>query len=401
MSYDISTLKSDLTTVLHGTNLNKVTNLYGVIERASRKLLNDIDTIETTRILPLASPIFDRVYDYACPTDLKGDRVIDIRPQVNRALSDRFFQTYNEQFDLSKAAVSFGGEMTVQYNTGIKSLRLAKNLIPGILVNAIDSITENGTWAVGGDATDLTVDTVNYVYGSGSLRFNVSGVGTTAYLENSTQTAIDLTRDLDQGYEFLYGFIPQGATVTDFTLRWGSSSSDYWESTVTVAQNNAVFQTGWNLLAFPWATATQTGTPDVENITYLRTGFTYDGDAAENFRFNSLVSQLGTIYEIEYYSKYLFRDADTGVFQENITEDSNIINLDTDSYNLLLNLTALFCAQGIQGANMASDIQFFTGEYAAEKSRYTAKIKSQTISPSVSYYKTSSFRPTRARYSSS
>lgn len=401
MAYTVSDLEEDLTAVLHGTSLKKVTGLFNVISRAGRKLINEIDPMETIRIAELASPIFDRVYDYASPTDLKGDRIIDIRPQVNRAFCDRFFQTYNEAFDLSKAAVAYGGEMTVQFNTGIKSLRLAKSLVTGTLVNAIDSITENGTWAVGGDATDLTVDTLNYVYGSGSLRFNVSGVGTTAYLENSTQTAIDLTRDLDQGYEFLYGFIPTGASVTSFTLRWGSSATDYWESTILVAQNNAVFQTGWNLLAFPWATATQTGSPDVTNITYLRTGFTYDGNPTDNFRFNSLVSQLGTIYEIEYYSKYLFRDADTGAFQETVTDDSNIINLDTDSYNLLLNLVAYFCAQQIQGSNASFDSTFFKNEYLEEKKRYTAKIKSQTISPSLAYYKTNSLRPTRVRYSSS
>lgn len=401
MAYDISSLKTDLTGILHGVSLNQISGLDNIIDRAARKLLNEIDPAETIRLAELASPLFDRVYDYACPEDLKGNRVIDIRPQVNRDFGNRFFQTYNEAFDLSKANINWGGEFSVQYNTGIRSIRLAKNLIAGVLVNGIDSLAQNGTWSVGGDATDLTLDTINYVYGSGSLRFNVSGVGTTAWLENSTQTAIDLTRDLDQGYEFAYAFIPQGAVVSSFTLRWGSSSANYWESTVVVAQNDAVFQTGWNLLAFPWYSATQVGSPDVEDITYIRLGFTYDGEPADNFRFNSLTSQLGTIYQIEYYSKYLFRDAETGAFQANVTDDSNLINLDEDSYNLLLNLVAYFCAQQLQGSNANFDSTFFKNEWLEEKKRYTAKIKSQTINPSVNYYSVPRRRYTRPRFSGS
>jgi len=387
MSYTISDLKVELAGILHGTTLNKVEALDNLIYRAARKLIADFDPIETVRIAQIATPLFDKVYEYNCPTDLKGDRVIDIRPQVSRGFSDRFFQTYNEAFDMSKASLTAGGEFTIQYNTAVKSIRIAKNLVAGLLVNGGNSIAGNGTWAVGGDATDLTVDTLNYVYGGGSLNFNVSGAGTTAYLENSTQTAVDLSRDEDQGYEFVYGFIPSGSTVTSFNLRWGSSSSDYWDATVTTAQDGTAFQTGWNLLAFPWAGATETGTPDAGSVSYVRFTVTYDGDAASHYRLNNIVSQLGTIYEIEYYSKFLFRDGTTGAFKETVTDDSDIVNLDTDSYSLLLSLVAYYCAQQIQGADAGFDAGFFKTDYEEAKRRYVAKIKSQIINPQAAYYR--------------
>lgn len=395
--YTISDLKTELQSLLHGTSLNKVQGVDGIIYRAARKLLNDFDPIETARIAQLTTPLFDKVYDYNCPTDLKGDRIIDIRPQVNRGFSDRFFQTYNEAFDMSKASLVAGGEFTIQYDTAVKSIRIAKNLIAGLLVNGGNSLTANGTWAVGGDATNLTLDTLNYVYAGGSLNFDVTGAGTTAYLENSTQSPIDLSRDEDQGYEFVYAYIPDGSVVTNFILRWGSSSGNYWQSTVTANQDSTAFQTGWNLLAFNWATATEVGTPDSAAVDYVRFTVTYDGDAATHYRLNSIVSQLGTIYEIEYYSKFLFRNGTTGAFQETVTDDSDIVNLDTDSYNLLLNMVAYFCAQQIQGSNGSFDTTFFKNEYEEEKKRYVAKIKSQTVNPQSQYYRLPSRRVTRIR----
>jgi hypothetical protein len=68
---------------LHGTTLSQVENISGVFNRAARQLLLDIDPQETKRIEQLASPIFYQVYDYAPPADLKGQKIIDIFPQVN------------------------------------------------------------------------------------------------------------------------------------------------------------------------------------------------------------------------------------------------------------------------------------------------------------------------------
>jgi len=397
MSYTISDLKVDLTGILHGTTLNEVQSIDQIISRAGRALMDDVDPMETIRIAQLSSPLFDRVYDYTCPADLKGDRIIDIRPQVNRTLADRFFQTYNETFDLTKAAIGVAGDFTIQYNTGVKSIRIAKSLVTAILLNGADSLTGNGTWVAGGDATDLTLDTLNYVYGGGSLRFNVSGAGTTAYLENTTMTAVDLSRDEDQGSEFVYVWIPNSSAVTNYILRWGSSSADYWSATVTSVQDGTAFQKGWNLLRFNWDGATVTGSPDATAVDYVRLTVTYDGDADTDYRFNSFTSQLGSIYECEYYSKFLFRDGTTGAFKENVTDDSDIVNLDTDSYNLLLNKTAFLTAQQIQGSNSGFDVAFFKGEYDDGLKRYVAKIKSQVIRPQQRYYRMPTRRTTIIR----
>lgn len=391
MSYTVSDLKEDLIGPLHGTTLKSVVGLDLLINRSARKLLNDIDPIETIRIQQISSPLFNNVFDYVCPADLKDDRIIDVRPQVNRTLSDRFFQTYNEDFDLSKYAltpVNFS-QISVQYNTGIKTLRIDKNLTPAALVNNVDSISnDSGTWAVGGTASNLTLDTLNYVGGSGSLRFDVSAGAdpSTGYLENSTMTPVDLTSQENQGALFLWAWIPDHTEVESFTIRWGSSASDYWTKTVVTAQNATAFQDGWNLLRFDWSSATSVGSPDASSTTYSRLSVTYNGSVGSDYRFNQLTAQLGTVYEIEYYSKFIFRDSITGAFQENVTDDSNVINLDTTSFNMLFNLVAYMATQQIQTADGVFDYKFFLDEYNKERMRYVAKIRSQVIQPQQKYY---------------
>jgi hypothetical protein len=83
MSYSVGTLLSDISGVVHGTTTNKIPNVYGVINRAARAVLLDVDPKETQRIVQLAGQLFNDVYDYPCPTDLKGDRIVDLRPQAN------------------------------------------------------------------------------------------------------------------------------------------------------------------------------------------------------------------------------------------------------------------------------------------------------------------------------
>src|SRR5574343_662091 len=385
MSYAVSDLKSELTGVLHGTNLNQVEGLDVLINRAARKLVNDVDPIETVRITQITPAIFDQVYDYQCPADLKDDRIIDIRPQVNRTVRDRFFQEYNEEFDLTKYNVYQKPIFTVQHNTGVKSLRIAKNLLSGLLVNAMNNLTENGAWAVGGNASNLSVDNVNYVYGGGSLECDLAAAGSAGYFEVTNQSAVDISRDEDQGSEFLWVYLPDASAVTSVNYRWGSSSTAYWHKTVTEAQDATAFQDGWNLLRFDWASATQVGSPDATAVDYLRVTCNYDGTAMSGFRINQAMSQLGTIYQIEYYSKYLFRTSG-GTWQETVTADTNLINLDTSSYNLLFDLVAYFCAQQIQATDGVFDAKYWLEEYEREKTRYIAKQRSQTIQPSQTYY---------------
>lgn len=386
MSYSIQTLKNDLTGVTHNTQLNQITNLDGLIDRAARALLLDVDPQETKRTLEFINPLFNGVFDYPIAADVKGNKLIDIRPQVRRLPQDIWGQGYNQAFDVAKANVfSLANMFTMNFNTGIKTIRINSPFLnPPVIVNEAESITSNGTWATGGTASSLTIDNANFVQGAGSLKFNTTvGAG---YVENSTMSAINLSATQNQSSFFVWVYTPTGTNLTSVNLRIGSSSANYYTLTVTQNQNSTAFVNGWNLCQFDWASMSTTGSPNSSALNYVRV--TLDTlNTNTGMHVNGIDNILGTILEYEYYSKYIFRDASTGAFQENVTDDSNLINLDTESYNLLFNKVAHYTMQQLQGLDATFyDGNFFLTEYTNGVNRYKALYKSEIQKPQSIYY---------------
>ncbi len=388
MAYDITKLKSDLTGMLHGTTTNQITGLNNLIDRAARQLLMDVDPQETKRVIPLASQVFDNVFDYPCPVDLKGNAVFDLSPQVNRTPQDVFMQNYSQEFDIAKSNIYTNQpRINVNFNTSVKTLRIDATTLPAAsILNPVSAVVGDGTWVVGTNATNIQTDNVVYVYGGGSVSFNLSA-GATGYIENTTSQAVDIESMLSQGYLFMWVYLPVAANFTSVNLRWGSSSSAYYNLTVTQTQQQTAFQNGWNLLAFPWVSATTVGSPDPSAIDYLRVTFAYNGTAQTAVRVNYIASVMGFIYNLSYYSKYLFRDVTTGVYQETVTDDSNLINLDTETFNLLTYLVAYYAAQQQQGlSGLFYDANFFLTQYKTNLARYTNLYKSEKQLPQSTYY---------------
>lgn len=388
MSYSVQTAKNDLQGILHGTQLNQITNLNGVFNRAARKLLLDVDAQETKRTVEFVNPIFNGVFDYPIAADVKGNKIIDILPQVQRIPRDVWSQAYNQAFDIAKQNLyAMANMFTMNFNTGLKTIRInAPFLNPPVIINQIEGIATNGTWAVGGTATSLAANNVKFVQGSGSLQFNVTSGA--AYIENSTMSQVNLSAVVNQSYLFVWVYIPTGSTLTSVNLRWGSDSSNYYSSTVTTNQQSIAFVNGWNLCQFIWSSASTTGTPVTTAVDYARVTLNVTGTMT-GCLVNGLDSVLGTILSYEYYSKYLFRDATTGAFQETVTDDSNLINLDTESYNLLLNLVAYYSLQQQQGLDAQFyDGNFFLQEYTQALAAYKAMYKSEIQKPQSTYYAT-------------
>ncbi len=386
MSYNILNLKNDLSGILHGTTNNQIQNLDGVIDRAARQLLLDIDPQETKRQVEFVNPIFNTVFDYPLAADVKGNKLIDIYPQVQRIPEDIWTQAYNQAFDVAKQNVfSLANMFTINFNSSLKSIRInAPFLNPPVIVNPIEAITTNGTWSVGGTASALAVNNTNFAQGAGSLQFDVTTGA--AYIENSTMSAVNLSSFVNQSSLFTWVYVPVGADLTSVDLRWGSSASNYYHETVTQTQQGTAFVNGWNLCAFPWASASTVGSPNAASITYGRVTLNVS-NAMSACLVNGMNSVLGTILNYSYYSKYLFRSASTGAYQETVLDDSDLINLDTESFNLLFNQTAYLALQQQQGLDaMFYDGNFFKTAYDAGVIRYKAMYKSELQEPQSTYY---------------
>ncbi len=531
--YNVQQLKNDLTGILHGTTTNQIQNLDGVINRAARQLLLDLDPQETKRIVEFVAPIFNSVYDYPLAADVKGNKIIDIFPQVQRYPWDVWTQAYNQAFDVWKQHIwGLANMFTINFNSSLKTLRVnAPYLNNPVIIDQIDAIAVNGTWAVGGKASNLSVNNTNFAQGAGSLQFDVepttsfagpellingtfngnangwvldtgatygsndvvfslnpanvalqqngltinptaayrltldvvvnggtiqpslrdansagilfgnpidttgsydytidlsiyntlvppidtlqftfvndgySGsitnislkeVDLTNYIENSTLYPIDLSASENQSSFFTWVYVPVAADLTSVGLRIGSDATNYWEGTVTQTQQGTAFVNGWNLCQFQWASMTVNGTPDSSAISYARVTLNMTASATA-VKVNGLNSILGTILAYEYYSKFLFRDAATGVYQETVTDDSNLINLDTESYNLLTNKVAEFAVQQQQGLDASFfDGAFFKNEYEQGVIRYKSMYKSELQKPQSAYYRVPNTSPSRS-----
>ncbi len=385
-NYSIADCEGEVEAMLHGTSLNQITNLVGLENRAARQLLLDVDPQETKRVVEFVNPIFNNVFDYPIANDVKGNKLIDIFPSVQRISRDIWTQAYNQAFDVAKQNIfSIANMFTMDFNTGIKTIRLnCPFLNPPVVINQIEGITTNGTWAVGGTASSLAVNNTNFAQGSGSLQFNATTGG--AYIENSTMTSVNLSTVALQTSFFVWVYVPTGSNLTSVELRIGSSSANYYSLTVTQNQQGVSFVNGWNLCQFTWSSMAVTGTPNTFALNYSRITLNMSANATACL-INGLDSILGTILNYSYYSKYLFRDATTGAFQETVTNTSNLINLDTESYNLYVNLVTLYCVQQQQGVDgLFFDVPFFQGEYQNNLARYKAMYKSELQKPQSIYY---------------
>jgi hypothetical protein len=363
------------------------------MREAAGNILSRIDPAETRRIQPLTNALFPDVFSYTAPSDLKGDKVIDIRPQTSRSLTDQFSNSYSREFDLRKQMES--GLLSVTHDDAAKRLNISKELSPApSVLHTMDEIADNGTWAVGNDATNLTKDSLFKTQGNASLNFDLDGSTTDGYIENSTMTAVDLTTQDELGTLFVNVYLPDASVITNVTLRWGNDVSNYWSGTATTRHDGTALQNGWNLVCFDWNGATETGSVNPAAIDYLRVGITYDGNAETDIRVDYITAAIGAIYDIEYYSKFLFRSS-AGVWLEEptATDDTDIVNLDTEAYNIFLYELSRLIALELQGEDSTVDTTAYSGELNGDGTKpglykeYTRSNPSQALKKRQFYYR--------------
>lgn len=386
MSYNISDLKDRINAKTHNS-INKLTDVDSLIIEAGNNLLLEVDAPSTMRVSQLSNGLYDSVYSYAAPTDLKEDKMISLIPQdpLNQNPAQNYNQTYSKEIDLRKEL----GSLSIEDNSTVRTLKaIGIGLRAGATLNDANSLTENGTWSAGGNAINLAIDTINYVSGNASLKFDISASGSTAYLENSTMQSVDLTNYVNTGSAFVYVYIPSTSIITSVAFRWGSSSSDYYSVTATTTQDNTAFVVGWNLLRFDWAGATETGTVVDTAIDYARVTFNYSGTATTSCRVDNIVFRLSAIYNLKYYSNYLYRStAGTWLEKPTSTDDSDIINLDTTGFNMLVAECGYLAAQELSGEDSSYDVDFFKKERDRVWGQYSSNNKSQALKRRESYYR--------------
>jgi hypothetical protein len=387
-NYQISDAENELTGMLHGTSLNQIFDLNGVFNRAARRVMQDIDPPET-KVFTQFGQVWQGVYEYDCPVDLKGDKVIYLLPQANVQLNDYIGQSYSQPFEIQRN-FTLAPQFNVNYSNGTRILKVNVPQLPqGAQLNAADAVSDNGTWTAGTNVSNVQSDSQYFTSGaSGSVSFTIAaGVNpSTANIYNGTMGSLDLTNQFNNAYFFFQVYLPNASGFTNVKLRVGSDATDYYEQTFTTNYFGNAFIDGWNQLGGVWSGFTTTGSPDVTAINYIDVIFTYDGTTQTQVRINQFYCRLGTIFNIGYYSKYLFRDT-AGNFKEETDSENDYINLDTDGRNLFLYAAAIEAVQQQQGlSGMFFDDPSFNAKYNDALAEYQAKYKSEITKPRQFYY---------------
>lgn len=353
--FSVTQIQEHLTGMGHGGTLNKVRNIYAMFERSASRFLLKVHPLESIRAQALTNAIYDDVYNYTLPSDF--GLLVDLIPQDNRQLWDTAFRNQSGQFDIQKATRN--RTIAIEGNNGIKVIRINwRSRTPKVL-NSMNSLAGNGTWAAVGSATGVALDTIFKVASGGSIVFNhvVTGDG----IQNSTMNAVDLTNENGVSTQFVWVYfstVPTtGITATSI---WGNNlTTKYWTSAgVTTAFDGSAFKVGWNLLGFPWVAATQTaGIVLPASINSSKITFA-SATALGKVRVDNVVFAIGRNFDIKYYSKYLFLDHATSLWISRPADPSDNVAVDNDTLPLFLMECLTDMAQQMEGTDSAFDIKF-------------------------------------------
>lgn len=386
MSYTLSQLEDHLVGMGHGSTLNKVRNKYAVHERAANNFLSKCDPLTSMRTAVISNPIHDDIYNYPLPSDF--GKIIDIYPQANRQSTDFAFQTASDTFDMLKLVRD--KRISLESSDGTKFLRINWSKTAR---KTVDEVNASTGWIAINDTANITEDSLYKISGSKALRFDV--VTTGDGLQKTTLESLDLSDWDEQATFFMWLYIPDTSTITSITAKWGNDlTTNYWTSAAQTAQaDGTAFKIGWNLIKFDWNTATETGTVAPASIDSF--SFTIAGSAQSDYRFDSITVSLGSLFELKYYSAYLFKTT-AGVYIQRPTTDTDVATLDEYNVNIYLYEWLKAAAQQMEGEDSAFDIKFANamlngdgsspdpferkGLYRRYKKDFPSQVKKQTSS---------------------
>lgn len=367
--------------------IGMVVDADGMVNDLVRELFLKTDMRSAKRRTRLTPDLVQGVFPYNCPSDLKGDKVIDIPAQAKRQ-DGEFTLTTAEEFRRHNGARR--GEIAVDDYNGQRVLYISSSVNSKLITVAeLDGLTSGAStnWLVFGDATTLAADDADYVKGAGSLKFNISNAGgTTAGIYNDGLNSLDISDYLGgTSAFFVYARITDTTGLNSYTIRFGNSASVYHSKTVTTQHDGTTFVTGWNLLRFDISSLSDTGTPDDTAITYIALFMNKETTkvSESDYKFDWLVLMKGEIHYVHYYSTYGWQSS-AGAYKQNSTDDADLLVAGEQEYALLIKMGQ---------AAAAAEVDLPEGDIKAKEARaleaynkYVLDNPSEAKLQSTSYY---------------
>lgn len=389
-TYSYADLLNQVSDANRRSNITNVITALTYLNRAARVVISEVDLRSTKRNSALASNLFDDIYSYAAPTDLKSDALIDFIPQVNRERNFRLELTSEQDFDMKKTVKN--NVIAVATDELVKRIKFSGDVTDTILSPAsLDTLTaDGGTWILFGDATNVVADATNYVKGGGSVSFDLVGSGTTAGISNIGLNEFDITKYVNNGSVFVWVYINSITNLTNFIIRIGNDiTTAYYTQTITTTNESTAFVNGWNLLRFDFASMTETGTVAPTTCDSIALYMTKtSGKSDDGYKVDDISFHTGQIHNILYYSKYPWQTS-AGAFLENSTATTDLLNADTDEYDGFVWRGKMELFRELRRKDLVEDARV---EYELWKKKYIKENPTERVERNKQYWNPNTYR---------
>lgn len=389
--YNYTLLQRILNGKIHGrlSNLNSGsdTNIErDLVNSAVRVALSDIDFRGNIREATLTPNLMDNQWDYALPTDFKGDQAIDFRPQNTDSRDE--FETYDPvsptEFDRRKRVEK--GIYTILNDDLTRTLRVSADIEDNTLqVSTLEDTVWNTFDSTSVNDSDVKVDNDDYIEGAGSIRFQTDTTDTTdsvVGVQNTAISAFDISTYLARGSAFADAKLTVADTgIHQISLRLGSDSNNYYQISDSNQNDCSTFVSGWNKIRWDFQNKTTVGTPADTAIDYAAIFWSRDTTTTAllhlndtDWGFDNLILKRGKYYNLSYYTRYVWQDTAFGV-NENSSNDSHALMVQNDELEVIMAKCAELASLYLRDEN---DAKYFSTEYERLKTAYLMRNPSQS-----------------------
>ena len=215
-NFSRSQLKTDINGGIHN-KIGNVPNVDDAINRAVNEAWTDIDFRSVKRKAVLTPNLFSGVFEYSYPTDASGFQVSDLnRQKDNRPVSEEWQLVTEEEFHRDKDRKD--NLVAVSIRDFNRRILISKRISDDTLtISPLDTLTSSGTWTAFGDAENLEADNLDFIQGSGSIKFDISSAGgTTAGITALDVNTFDVTDYLTGGSAFYNTKITDTTDITNY-----------------------------------------------------------------------------------------------------------------------------------------------------------------------------------------
>ena len=366
-----------------------------MINRGVRLALSDVDFRGNIREAILTPNLMDNQYDYALPTDIKADKIIDLRPQITDSRGE--FETYDlttpEEFDRRKKVEK--GLYTILNDDLTRILRVSADVEDATLQVSKMEDTAWGTFDTDAvNDSDVKVDNDDFIEGGGSIRFQTDtgdSTDTAVGIQNDSIDDFNISAHLARGSAFIDAKLTTYDTgIHQITLRLGSDSGNYYQISDSNQNDCSAFVTGWNKIRWDFQNKTTVGTPVDTAIDYAAVFWSRDTttDALlhrndTDWGFDNLILKRGKYYLLSYYSRNIWQDT-AFALAENSTHDSHALLVQNDEYEVILAKVTELAAGYLQDRESQKD---WANEYERLKGVYLLSHPSQANVLTTSRYR--------------